>query len=166
MKKKIGDILLSLLLFALGVCLLFCPGSVIKVTSILLGSIFILYGIISVIRYVNDDPKSTANLISGIISIVIGVVLLLRPTIIAETLSFVIGILIIIMCIGSIASALEVKGASYKISIGLAITGIVIGVLCLLGKILIPNIILEFIGVMLIIFSVVSIINAIITPRS
>ena len=69
------------------------------------------------------------------------------------------------MCVGSIGSALEVKGASYKISIGLAITGIVIGILCVLGKILIPNIILEFIGVMLIIFSVVSIINAIITPR-
>ena len=126
MKKKIGDILLSLLIFSLGICLLFCPGSVIKATSIMLGCIFIIYGIISVIRYVKDDPKSTMSLISGIISIVIGVVLLLKPTIIAETLSFVIGILIIIMCIGSISNALEVKGASYKISIGLAIAGIVI----------------------------------------
>ena len=105
------------------------------------------------------------NLVSGIISIVIGVVLLLKPTIIADTLSFVIGILIIIICIGSISNALEVKGASYKISIGLAITGIVIGILCVVGKIFIPNIILEFVGVLLIIFSVTGIINAIITPR-
>ena len=166
MKKKIGDILLSLLIFALGVCLLFWPGSVIQVTSILLGSIFVLYGIISVIRYIKDDPKSVMNLVSGILSIVVGVVLLLRPTIIAETMSFIIGILIVIMCIGSIANALEVKGASYKISIGLAIAGIVVGVLCVIGKILLPNIILELIGVLLIIFSVISIINAVITPRT
>ena len=32
MRKKLGDVLLSLLLFSLGVCLLFWPGSVIKMT--------------------------------------------------------------------------------------------------------------------------------------
>ena len=166
MRKKIEDILLSVLLLALGVCLLFWPGNVIKVTSILLGSIFLLYGIVLVIRYVREEPKSAMNLVSGIISIVIGVVLYLRPTIISEIFSFIIGILIIIMCIGSIANSLEFKKDNYKISVGLAIAGIVIGILCVLGKILIPNIILEFVGVLLIIFSVVNIINAIITPRS
>ena len=166
MRKKFSEILLSLLLFGLGLCLLFWSGSVIKISSILLGIIYISYGVISVIRYIRDDIKSAINLISGIISIVIGVIILLRPTIIAESLSFIIGLLIIIMCIANITNALEEKGPSNRISIGLAITGIVIGILCIIGKILVPNIILEVIGVLLIIFGVVNIINIIITPRT
>ena len=60
--------------------------------------------------------------------------------------------------------AIEQHGNNYALNIGLSITGIVIGILCVIGKLLIPNIVLEFMGVLLIIFSVTNVINALITP--
>ncbi len=162
MKKKISDILLSLLLFIIGICLLFWSDEVIKAVSILLGSLFILYGVMTIIKYFKTEPRSVLLISIGIISIVIGIILLFRKNIITETISFIVGIFIIISSIGSLTNAIEQKSKNYMIGIGLSVTGIIIGVLCVLGKILIPNIILEFMGVLLIIYSVTSVINTIV----
>lgn len=164
MKKKISDILLSLLLFIIGICLLFWSDEVIKAVSILLGSLFILYGVMTIIKYFKTEPRSVLLISIGIISIVIGIILLFRKNIITETISFIVGIFIIISSIGSLTNAIEQKSKNYMIGIGLSVTGIIIGVLCVLGKILIPNIILEFMGVLLIIYSVTSVINTIVIP--
>ena len=164
MKKKLGDILLSVLLFVIGVCLLYWSDEVIRVVTILLGSIFILYGIITIVKYLRSEPRSVLSLSIGIISIIIGIILLFKQTIISEIISFVVGIFIIIASIGNLTNAIEEKGKNYTIGIGLSITGIVIGILCVIGKLLIPNIMLEFMGVLLIIFSVTSVINTLISP--
>ena len=139
MKKKISDILLSLLLFIIGICLLFWSDEVIKAVSILLGSLFILYGVMTIIKYFKTEPRSVLLISIGIISIVIGIILLFRKNIITETISFIVGIFIIISSIGSLTNAIEQKSKNYMIGIGLSVTGIIIGVLCVLGKILIPN---------------------------
>ena len=164
MKKKIADIILSLLLFVVGICLLFWSDEVIKVVTILLGSIFILYGIRAIIKYYKLEPRSILLLSIGIISIVIGIILLFRQNIISEIISFIVGIFIIISSIGSLTNALEFRNHNYMIGIGLSITGIIIGILCIIGKLLIPNIVLQFMGVLLIIYSVTSIINTLVMP--
>ena len=85
MKKKISDILLSLLLFIIGICLLFWSDEVIKAVSILLGSLFILYGVMTIIKYFKTEPRSVLLISIGIISIVIGIILLFRKNIIKHT---------------------------------------------------------------------------------
>ena len=50
-------------------------------------------------------------------------------------------------------------------SIVLSIIGIIIGIMCIVGKFLVPDIIVTYIGVMLILYSVISIINIIIIGR-
>ena len=164
MKKKIADILLSVLLFATGVCLLFWSDEVIKVVTILLASVIMLYGVRTIIKYIRFEPKSAVSLASGIISIVVGVILLFKQTIIADTISFIVGIFIIMSSIGNLITAVEQKGKNYTMGLGLSITGIVIGILCIIGKLLIPNIVLQFIGVLLIIFGVTNFINVLISP--
>ncbi len=164
MKKKLGDLLLSLILFTIGVCLMFWAGEVIRIVTILLGSIFILYGLITLFRYIKYEPKSVLSLTIGILSIIIGIILLVRQNIISEIISFIVGIFIVITSIGSLTNTIEQKGKNYTIGIGLSIAGIVIGVLCIIGKLLIPSIILQFMGVLLVIFSVINIINTLVSP--
>ena len=164
MKKKFGDLVLSVFLFVIGICLLYWSDEVIMVVTILLGSTFILYGIITLIKYLRANPKSILSIMIGVLSIIIGIILLFRQTIISEIISFIVGLYIIITSIGSLMLAIEQHGNNYALNIGLSITGIVIGILCVIGKLLIPNIVLEFMGVLLIIFSVTNVINALITP--
>ena len=164
MKKKIGDLLLSILLFVIGVCLLFWSEEVIKVVTILLGSVIILYGVRTIIKYIRLEPKSTILLSTGIVSIIIGIILLIKQTIIADTISYIVGIFIIMSSLGNLMNTIELKSNNYVMGIGLSITGIVIGALCIICKLLLPNIILQFMGVLLIIFGVTNFINALISP--
>ena len=159
MKKKLGDILISLFLLGIGICLLYWAGSVIKTISVVLGSAFILYGLINLYKYIKYEPKSTATLVGAIVLMIAGLIIILRPTIISEIMSFVIGLFIIITCIASLSRSLERKKDGYKLNMWLSIVGIIIGILLILGKILIPNIILQFMGILLIVYGVINIIN-------
>ena len=97
---------------------------------------------------------------------VIGLILVIRPNIVSEIISFVIGIYILISGIIKLKITMDNKSSSkYKISLWLGIAEIVIGVLCILGKVLIPNIVLKFVGILLIIFGVVNIASTIILPK-
>ena len=164
MKKKIADIIISIMLFFTGVCLLFWADKVIEIVTILLGSIIILYGVKSIIKYVKNKTGSVVTLTTGVSSIIVGIILLIKQTIIADTISFIVGIFMIISSIGSLVNNIEQKGRHFGMGLGLSITGIIIGALCIVGKLLIPNIILQFMGVLLIVYGVTNLINSIIAP--
>ena len=160
MKKKLGDLLVSALLLFIGICLLFWAENVIKSISIVLGGAFILYGGFHIYKYVKDDPKSTISLVGAVALVTVGLIILIRPNIISEIISFVIGAFIIITCIGSLSRSLEnKKNDDSKLNMWLSIIGLVIGILCVIGKLLIPNVILQFMGILLIIYGVINIIN-------
>ena len=165
MKKKFEGLIISLLLFGVGICLLYWADKVIEIVSIILGSILVLYGIKKIYRYIKYDPKSNFSLVVAIISLIIGIVLLIKMNIIADTFSIIVGTFIISTCIGGLINSLEQKKSNYKINAGLSVTGIIIGTLCIIGKILVPNIILQFMGVLLIVYGVVNFINIIIVPN-
>ena len=70
------------------------------------------------------------------------------------------------MSIKNIGNALENKESpNYKLAVGLGIAEMIIGVLCVLGKMLIPNIVLRFVGLLLVIYGIINIIGAVITPK-
>lgn len=166
MKKKFGDILISLIMLGIGISLFMWAEKVTETVAIAFGCGLILYGLINGIGAYKSEQKNAAALVMAVTCFVVGLILVIRPNIVSEIISFVIGIYILISGIIKLNITMDNKSSSkYKISLWLGIAEIVIGVLCILGKVLIPNIVLKFVGILLIIFGVVNIASTIILPK-
>ncbi len=166
MKKiQVNGIVISICMFLLGVFLLLWADKVTNMVSLILGAILIAYGVLNGINYINNKEKDTINILSAVVLFVIGIILISRPSIISEVISFVVGLYIILSSISNLKIALNNKShQNYHLGLVIAIGGILIGVLCVLGKLLIPDLILRFIGLMLIIFSIIDIIDSRLLP--
>ena len=170
-KRKISEIVLSVCILIIGICLTIWAEKVTTLVSILLGCLAILYGIMVVINYFRNKERlfrDTIELVYGIIVLVIGFVLVFKVDFLKELVSLIIGIYIVITSVLKLSENIKIsKELNTKISslIILPIIEIFIGLLCILGKFLLPDIIVKFIGIMLIIYSIITMIDVILLKR-
>ena len=165
MKKNIiSEIAMLICLLLLGVSLVIWADKVTNIASIILGIIAILYGVIIFVNYIRNQDKlmnDRLTFIYGIVLMVIGFVLVFKVGLLKELISFIIGLYIIF---SSIIKLSENTGKIKGVTI-LAIIGILVGILCIAGKFLIPDIIVTYIGIMLIIYSIVGIVQLILLNK-
>ena len=172
MKKDfLSEALMLMCVLILGVCLTIWADKVTTLVSILLGCLAVIYGISAFISYFNNQDRivhDRMQFIFGIVVLVIGFVLIFKVDFLKELVSFVIGIYITLSSILRLQECINV-GKNLKVkmtgAIVLSILGIIIGVLCVAGKFLFPDVIVKFIGIMLIVYSVISFIELIIVKR-
>ena len=166
MSKKLKDIILSLGLLVVGICLLLWAEKVTNTVSIILGIVAIIYSLTILVPAFKNKKGENSQIAIAAILFIAGLVLLIKPGIIGETISFVIGIFIIITSASKLKDNLDLKkNKNNNLGLILTIIGLIIGLLCILGKLIIPDLVLKFIGVMLIIYSATNIINSIILPN-
>ncbi|MBR1385970.1 MAG: DUF308 domain-containing protein [Bacilli bacterium] len=165
--KKIEEIIMSLALLFVGVSLFLWADKVTNLVSIILGVIMLLYSgflFISIRKNVQDNK---GELTLAIILLIGGIVLLVKPEIIKETISFVIGIFILFSSISKLNVAINTsKTTKNKKGVYLSIIGIILGLLCLLGKLIIPDLVLKFVGFLVIVYSISNIINTVLLPKN
>ena len=166
-KSLLSDIIISIILFILGLFLLIYGKDLMIAIIMLLGITSILYGIFNLITYFRYRATTNpiTNLIYGMIACVIGIVLVARPNLLSDIISFIIGAYILFISIPSLVDAIKYKDKVNPISIGLSITGIVIGILCIIGRLAVPGIIFQFLGLMLIIYGIINLINVILLDQ-
>ncbi len=172
MKKAIlAEVLMLICTLILGVCLLLWADKVTTVISILLGCIAVFYGIAAFINYLSNQDKIMADrmqFILGIVVLVIGFILIFKVDFLKELVSFIIGIYILLSSIIKLRECLNLK-KELKVkmtgALVLSIIGILIGIMCIVGKFIISDIIVKYIGIMLIIYSVISFIQLILVKR-
>ena len=164
MKNQISDILGSLFITIFGICLVAWADSITKLLSIAIGTIFALFGFIRIINYYkNKGFCSPFDLIFAIILLVIGGVLIFRVNFLKEMISFIVGIYIVLASINGFINALSFYNTSgHKMNKPMIMYAIciVIGILCILGKFILPDIILQFIGILMTIFVVMCIVSS------
>ena len=167
MKMKIYSIVISICLFLVGVFMLLWAETVTNLFSLIAGGFLIAYAILNYISYIKNNGNRLI-IIPILVFLIVGIILVVRPSIINEIISFIAGIYFILTSIQRIMDSSELKSSkdeNYNLSLGLGIAGIVIGILCVVGKILIPNLLLRFIGLMLVIYSIIDIINTILLKK-
>ena len=166
MKKKIGDIVISICLLVIGVCLFLWAEKVTDTVSIIFGILLILYALFNFISNYNKKEKNSSIIFTSVLLFVCGLILVIKPSIITETISFVIGACLLVWGFIKLKGVLNEKSnKNYKKGLILSIVEIVIGLLCILGKLIIPNIILKFVGLMLIIYALVDITNSVLLGK-
>ena len=168
MRKSVtSEIIISIIMFVLGLCLLVNGQDMMNLIIMLLGISLILYGVFNIITYfrfrLTNNPIS--NLIYGLIACVFGIILTINPNIISEIISFIFGVYILFISIPSLVDAIKYKDKVNNLSIGLSIAGIVIGILCLIGKFVLTKFIFQFVGLLLIIYGIINLINVILLDQ-
>ncbi len=169
--NKINEVLMYICILLLGVILIVWADKVTNTVSILLGILAIIYAASKIIYYFKNKERVIADnleLIYAIIILVIGLVLIIKVNFLKELISFIIGIYILLSSIIKLSENINLgKSLNTKLTgpVILSILGILIGILCIAGKFILPNAIVIYIGIMLIVYSIISIISLIMTNK-
>lgn len=164
--KKISDVVLAICLLVFGIFLIIWAERITKIVSIMLGIVGILYAIMMFVNYFKKNDKTfgnTLNFIYGIFILVIGCILVFRVNFLKELISFIVGIYIVLSSTLKLHEILVLqKKDNVKLKKPLIITLVLIflGLLCILGKFLIPDLMVRVMGGILVVYSIMMIVNA------
>lgn len=161
----------NVILLILGICLLIWADQVTSLISIVIGATFIvcaIYNYIAWVRVENRAVADNAKLMSAIALAIAGGFLIIQNGFIKEVISIIIGIFLLIESIFRMQDSLNSKkyNPNYKNALILSIVGVICGTLCIFGKLIVPNLVLQVLGVLLIIFAFADTTGGIITSKS
>ena len=170
MLKKVFNISIisSLLLFLFGLVLAVNAEGFIKSITVAIGVVLLLIGVFPVIdyfRYRKDGLGASIGLISGIFSIVCGLMLLINEDLLMILIPVFIGVWMIINGINKIQVSFEIKDLGEKswiITFIYSILIIVLGGYFIVNPISGATTVTSFIGIVLCIYAVLDIIDCII----
>ena len=170
MLKKVFNISIisSVLLFLFGLVLAVNAEGFIKSITIAIGVVLLLIGVFPVIdyfRYRKDGLGASVGLISGIFSIVCGLMLLINEDLLMILIPVFIGVWMIINGINKIQVSFEIKDLGEKswiITFIYSILIIVLGGYFIVNPISGATTVTSFIGIILCIYAVLDIIDCII----
>lgn len=168
--KKAGwiSILESIIFAILGIILVCKPEGTVKAITYILGTVFILIGIFKIMNYFIDrgnDDFYNFDLIYGLTAIVIGIVTIAYMNVIGSIFRIIIGVWIIYTSFVRINSSLQIKrmGSSlWSWSLALAIIMFICGFYVVIN----PGTIIVSIGIIMIVYSVIDIIENIIFMKN
>lgn len=152
----------DLIMLIMGICMLAWPDKILSTISVIIGVIFIVYAIYNIIKYVRIEEKGNGDLpllVTGIAVAIAGAFLIIQSSFIEAFFSILIGIILTISSIMRLQDALIYKNED-KLPLILSIITLVCGILCLFGKMMPIQIMIIFIGVILVIYSLADIVQA------
>ena len=169
MLKRIyrASIITSILLFLFGLVLIFNSEEFIKSISIIIGLILLVIGILPVadfFRYRRDDMITGISLISGIFSIVCGLMFLLNEDMLLILIPVFIGVWMIINGVNKFRFAFELKDQgekSWVITFIFSILIVVCGGYFIINPVRGARIVSQTLGIIICIYAVLDIIDCI-----
>ena len=106
----------SVLLFAIGLLLIFMADATLVSISYLLGGILCAIGAVAIIQFFKTEKEVSAfaqlNIVYGVITILVGVVLILNPNIVGSLVPIFMGLAIIVSSACKLQQALTLRAFS------------------------------------------------------
>jgi uncharacterized membrane protein HdeD (DUF308 family) len=170
-RKFAMPVYLNIILLALGICLLIWADKVTTMISIVIGATFLVcaaYNFIAYYRIENRTIGDNTKLVSAIALAIAGGFLIIQSGFIKEVISVFIGVFLLIESIFRMQDILASKAynPNYKSTLILSLIGVICGALCVFGKIIVPNFLLQLLGAMLIVFAFVDMTGGIMVSKS
>lgn len=116
-RVKVGYILISVAMLTLGLVIMIWPELSAVLLSYLFGGILVVLGILRLVGYFSNDLYRLAfqfDLALGILTLLFGIALLLRPLALLAALPFAMGVYISAGAIFAIQTAVEARGFGLK----------------------------------------------------
>lgn len=166
------SLLSSIFLLLLGLLLFFKSSETLVGISYLVGGVLIALGVIAIINFLRNGSKDIfvqLNIVYGIVSIVAGIFLVTVPEFIGSIIPIVVGIAVIISSSFKVQQALALKNLDNKYflpSLIMAIICLVCGVVILFNPFTSAVVVTQIIGLFIIIYAVLDIVNSFILKKS
>ena len=157
------NLVVSVLFLIMGIILIKDSEQVLKIVSYIAGAGFLVIGIVKIIKYLRDKSNSSeiyGDIIFGMVTIIMGLIIMFCTPAIEAIFRIIIGVWIIFSGITRFELVKRLKGINSKewiISLVLAIVVIACG----LYMIFTPGTIIAILGVIVIIYAVVNLIQSI-----
>lgn len=161
--KNPSNLVSSILFLLIGIILFSDPNGIVSFISYILGIIIIIIGVVKIISSNKVIETHDTQITLGILLTIIGIILIFCGPVIELMLRFFMGAWILISGVNKLVVALNLKDAT-NIWIKLLIVSILL-IIIGLYVILKSNLVFSSIGLIMIIFSCISIIGYIITPK-
>ena len=159
--------IMSLVLIVLGIMLIFQAEATIISISYITGGTLIAIGVLAILKFIknaNTPKKDELNIVYGIGTIILGMLIITYPSAIASFIPFVIGMLIIINSGKKLLYAFELKSndnSIWKRTMILSIISTICGVVLLFNPFAGAVIITKIIGILILIYATLDIISTI-----
>lgn len=152
-RVKADAIMSAVLCIALGVVLIVWPGETIDIVCKVLAAGLIILGGVELFSYITNRNGYMFTGILGLIVLIIGVWIFLKPSSIVSLVPIVIGVILAVHGVQDVKMALESKNGGYDrwwIMLIIAIISIAFGVLCIVNAFGMVKLAMQFVGAVLI----------------
>lgn len=160
-----ASIVTSVIILVLGIFLFIQPDTIIRIVSIILGGIILIPGITSLIDYFKN--KYQPSLITGVVTMIIGLILIINTELVASILPFILGIYFIVNGINRLQYALELRRQrmDFTTSLVFSILIIVCGILFIINPFSGALAITKVMGIFMILYALLDLANSIMLKR-
>ncbi len=160
-----SSLLTSTILLLLGLLLIFQSEITIISISYIIGGILIALGILGIIKFirsVNNEYKEELNIVYGVVTIILGILVIKNPEAIASILPIIIGIGIIINSATKLQYAFELKAANnnlWKSTLIISLISTVFGVILLFNPFKGAVFITKIVGILIAFYAILDIVS-------
>lgn len=155
------DIVISIIFVLFGALLIAKPNETVGAISIILGVVFIAMGVLKLVEYYTSETKEDYLLTIALIAVIFGVVILFASDAILSLFRIILGIWIIVAGIIDLQTILawrQVKSPYWTVSLLFSMLMMLAGLIILINQ----NILLTTMGIIIIIYAILDIIDRII----
>ena len=173
MKKVLGNFtVLSVFCIVMGIALIIRPDFFTRVVGLVVGGVITAMGAVALLRYfirTKTDPNNASGLISGVILVLAGVFVMVRPDFIPKVIAFVFGAYMLISGITNIQGAFALKKHNrtrwIKAMVSAVLTTLA-GLMLVINPILLADVTFRLMGVCLLISGMSNIGGTLLTGRN
>jgi len=160
-------LLSSIILATLGLLLIFQSEITIIAIAYIIGGVLIAIGVLTLLNYIReiDNPlRNELNIIYGIVSIVLGIIVIKNPPAMASVIPLVIGVIIIINSAAKLEYSLELKKSNndlWKTTMILSIITVLCGILLIFNPFAGAVVLTKIVGILIFVYAILDIISTV-----
>ncbi len=157
-----SSIISSIALAILGVLLFFQSELTLISISYIIGGILVAIGVLGILKYIGKSEKNELDIVYGIVTVILGIIIISNPKAIGSIIPFIIGFVIVINSALKLQYGFELKKAKnnlWKSTIILSIVTVIVGVLLIFNPFKGAEIITKIVGALIFTYSIIDIIT-------
>lgn len=173
LKKVLGNFtVLSVFCIVMGIALIIRPNFFTRIVGLVVGGVITAMGAVALMRYfirTKTDPDNASGLVSGVVLVLAGVFVMVRPDFIPKVIAFVFGAYMLISGITNLQGAFALKKNNNTRWIkALVIAGLttLAGLMLVINPILLADVTARLMGVCLLISGMSNIGGTLLTGRN
>lgn len=167
-----SSLITSLFLIALGLLLIFQSDAVIYSISYIIGGTLIAIGVLAIIKFIqntNNEQKAELDIVYGIVSVILGIIVIKNPQAIASIIPAILGISIVISSATKLQYAFELKANGnnlWKTTMVISIISTLCGIVLLFNPFKALSSFTKVVGIFIVIYAVLDMISTFTIKRN